>query len=298
MTDEPQSSFSGRSTDEPANDDPTEEQSPHRSRSIPFSRRGALATLFGLTALSGPAAASHRGQHWRTDVDAEGNELLNLGALRMADEGAAISDFDGDNLQIEGGVLTATDTRTNVSDDGSQVVPNTTDINFGSNLDVTDTDRGTVRVDQVDADASILQKGGSIALSDNQSIPDDTLTRVAFDSVIDDDRGEFDPERHEFVCAHDGDYVAHAQIQFFGLDSGDLYRTTLFGAGKFGANAHDEVANTDAADTLIRTQDVRRTFKDLTAGDTIWVQVEHHGGDDVELLSDDHETFLEVRQVA
>lgn len=77
---------------------------------LPLSRRAALAVavgLGGLGLLSGPAQGSHRGPHWRNDVDAGGNDLLNVGALSTAANPTAITDFAGDNLAIDDGVLHA-----------------------------------------------------------------------------------------------------------------------------------------------------------------------------------------------
>lgn len=47
---------------------------------------------------------------WRTDVDAQGNSLLNLGSLTMADNTTAITDFEGENLLIDdNGILYVND---------------------------------------------------------------------------------------------------------------------------------------------------------------------------------------------
>lgn len=79
----------------------------------PFSRRSTLVTLLGLGGLgaaSGSAQAdpgkgkgSSRGggRTWQTDVDGGGNALVNLGALEMADNPTAITDFEGEHLQID-----------------------------------------------------------------------------------------------------------------------------------------------------------------------------------------------------
>lgn len=76
---------------------------------LPVSRRRALASVVGLGGLgllSGSAQARHGGPHWRADVDADGNQLLNLGALEMVAHGR-ITDFAGENLEIDDGVLNA-----------------------------------------------------------------------------------------------------------------------------------------------------------------------------------------------
>ena len=128
-----------------------------------------LLGLLGLGTLVGTAgAAPPRGPggsplyRWVEDVDAQGHDLANVGALvdvgsivgagsvSMADNPTAITDFAGANLSVgAGGVLNAadTDTRTDVSDDGGNVVSDASVINFGTDLTVTDDGDGAVTVD-------------------------------------------------------------------------------------------------------------------------------------------------------
>lgn len=138
-----------RTADVPKDSDRTRDRPDGQGHRLPLSRRGALASLVGLgglSVLSGSAQAAHRGPHWRRDVDADGNRLLDLGALAMRDDPTEIADFAGSNLSIDDNVLNARDTRTNVSDGGDQVIANATNIDFGSNLDVSDDGEGGVTV--------------------------------------------------------------------------------------------------------------------------------------------------------
>lgn len=50
----------------------------------------------------------------------------------------AVTDLTGPNLFVNNGDLSASNMRTDLLDDGTEVVSNTTDINFGTNLNVTD----------------------------------------------------------------------------------------------------------------------------------------------------------------
>lgn len=88
----------------------------NRRRDSAISRRGTLGLLglTGLTAMTGQASAtsgaSNRDdrvpwRNWDGHVDANGKDLYNLGGLAMTDS-EAISDFAGDGLSIDDGVLT------------------------------------------------------------------------------------------------------------------------------------------------------------------------------------------------
>lgn len=82
--------------------DSTQNQSDSPPDNLPLSRRGALASvagLVGLSILSGSAQARHGGQHWRNDIDAEGNTLFNLGTLEMRNNPAFGTT---DNTALEG----------------------------------------------------------------------------------------------------------------------------------------------------------------------------------------------------
>lgn len=131
------------------NDDAKEVNSePTQRPSNPISRRATLGLLGvgGLGLLGDQASAQQRSRPWQTDVDAGGHTLSNLGALEMAANEETITDFEGPNLTIDGTILTSKNTQTNVSDGGTQVVADATDINFGSNLDVSDDENGSVTV--------------------------------------------------------------------------------------------------------------------------------------------------------
>lgn len=81
-----------------------------------LTRRAALA-LTGITGagvLAGGAARAGGSRNgttnsrpWNQDVDAQGHSLLNLGELEMAEGGAPICDFEGENLHVGGNGLRA-----------------------------------------------------------------------------------------------------------------------------------------------------------------------------------------------
>lgn len=94
-----------RSTTE--SDDEHQTDHGNTGRTLPVSRRAALGGLLGLGVLSGSATAQPPAQPWNRDRDANGHRLLDLGALAMQDNPTEIRDFEGDNLEIDDGVLNA-----------------------------------------------------------------------------------------------------------------------------------------------------------------------------------------------
>jgi hypothetical protein len=70
-----------------------------------------LGLGLGLLPGRGSAPPGKEGRPWNRDVDAGGNDLLDLGGLNMADmdEGTLLADFDGPNLEVDDGSLRVTD---------------------------------------------------------------------------------------------------------------------------------------------------------------------------------------------
>lgn len=159
----------------------------------PLSRRGALASLIGLGGLglgSRRAQARHGGQHWRQAVDAGGNELFNLGALSMRANSTDITDFAGDNLTIDSGVLHAAGGSITISDDGTDVQTETNTIDFTGASEVTTDGAGDVVVNEVwtvsDGDALLTPDGTSTTISGidlDGDITTTTLTASTDDSA-------------------------------------------------------------------------------------------------------------------
>lgn len=263
-----------------------------------FSRRAALGLLGlgGLGVLGTQSAAAQQGTRpWRTDVDAQGNKLFNLGALAMTDNPTEITDFGGTNLTIDGaGVLNATDTRTNISDGGGQVVAQTTDINFGSNLSVTDdgdssvtvdaagspwadsdtdglleTDSTGIDVDTVETDnLSVTNVGTSVELSSPQTVSAGAVRDVVeFDTETFDDQNEFDTTNHQFVASSDGTYQVDVYLT---IGSGPLSTLSLAVEQFFGTIPGPFLARTSTSTGSVASLSVSRMLR-LTAGDTLKV---------------------------
>lgn len=228
------------------------------------SRRATLGLLGlgGLGLLGTQSAAAQQVQRpWRNDVDAQGNSLFDLGSLTMADNPTAITDFAGTNLTLDGsGVLNATDSRTDVSDDGTLRVSDTSDINFGSNLSVSNDGDGSATVNAAgslwaDSDAdglletastgidvgtvetdnlSVANVGTSVELSTVQVISaGDSLVVVEFDAEAFDDRDEFDTTNHQFVASTDGTYQVDVYLT---IGAGGAASTLTLGVEQFGSS--------------------------------------------------------------
>ncbi|MEF8877013.1 MAG: hypothetical protein V5A60_09865, partial [Haloarculaceae archaeon] len=70
-----------------------------------------LGLGLGLLPGRGRTPPGKGGRPWNRDVDANGNDLLDLGGLNMTDmgEGTLLAEFDGPNLEVDDGGLRVTD---------------------------------------------------------------------------------------------------------------------------------------------------------------------------------------------
>ena len=70
-----------------------------------------LGLGLGLLPGRGSTPPGKGGRPWNRDVDANGNDLLDLGGLNMTDmgEGTLLAEFDGPNLEVDDGGLRVTD---------------------------------------------------------------------------------------------------------------------------------------------------------------------------------------------
>ena len=109
-----------------------------------------------------------------TDEDAEDA----VAALLNAGSNVSLTyDDPNDTLTIDA-TDTTTDTRTDVSDSGTTVVSETTDINFDSNLDVANDGDGSVKVDassSTDTTTDVSEKGSTVVSQ---------VTDINFDSNV------------------------------------------------------------------------------------------------------------------
>lgn len=93
--------------------------------------------------------------------------------------GSSLTDITGGNIFINSGELTASNMRTDVFDDGTEVVSNTTSLDFGSNLVVTDPGDGSAQIDTEGTKTTLYMS--------NYGTPNDGSTDdSAFDSAVSD----------------------------------------------------------------------------------------------------------------
>lgn len=141
-----------RHQQEPRTDEDAESQ--HEPHGGLLGRRMTLGLVgLGMLALTpGRANAQpNRGNqpfsNWQQDVDANGHELSNLGGLQFQHDSEVVSSLLGGNLAVDAeGVLSADDTRTNVSEGGTEVASNVSDINFDAGFSVDSDGDGSVTV--------------------------------------------------------------------------------------------------------------------------------------------------------
>lgn len=107
--------------------------------------------------------------------------------------GSNITNLDGSNLFVNNGDLNAANMRTDVQDDGTDVVTNTTTLNFGSNISVTDPGDGSATIDGTDTDtnthtdvsddgATVVGSTDDINFAGNLSVTDDGDNSVTVDA--------------------------------------------------------------------------------------------------------------------
>lgn len=296
------------------------------------SRRHTLASLLGIGGLSlvgsrvargaPPAGAGPPPRSWNQDVDAQGNRLLDLGALAMSDDTSEIARFEGENLTVDGSrTLNAIDTHTDVSDGGVLRVPDADDINFGSHLTVTDDGGGSVTVDAAgssweDADddglletdsngvevdtvrtsnLSVGNVGLSVELGSVQTIEGGaSRVVVGFDDTAFDDRDEFDTTDHQFVASQDGTYHV------------DLYVSVGSVEGDFGATVEVEQFFDDIAGPSLAlansgtgsatTLSLSRTLR-LSEGDALKVVISNLQPDSSRSVFAGRQSCLSIHQV-
>lgn len=150
--------------------------------------------------VEGTVADSSVGYGLATPDDARIDGTAELGGLAGSITGnTEITDLVGSGLSIENKALTASGDVTDVSDDGSTVVTDVEDINFSSNLRVSDDGDGTVTVDPIDLIESLT---GGDGIDPGSIVDGDTL------SVAWGDATDFDPSGAIVSDAVDSDDLA------------------------------------------------------------------------------------------
>jgi len=143
--------------------------------------------------------------------------------------------------------------------------------------------------------------GGSVYLSTNWDIPDTSGgTKVPFDSVIADQRDEFETGDgdHYFECAYDGTYVLTLGIESVDTTTGKIRVELNIVAGSASSSpAADQAIRYDfdpGGDSFARM--FTKTIFGLKAGNRLHFELRDTAGN-ATLTAGADETFFEVRQV-
>lgn len=167
--------------------DLTEDTPGSDSDDMPLSRRTTLVSLIGLggLGLASTPAAGKKVKTWKKDRDAQGNKLLNLGALAMANNSTEITDFAGPNLGVANGRLSAAQWNKDVDAGGNDLtnlgMANASKVNTDN---LSDNSGGDVVLGtRLDAAGNTLRRVGRLAmLKDNTRIASFTGDNLSVDS--------------------------------------------------------------------------------------------------------------------
>ena len=129
-----------------------------------------------------------------TNIGTATLDILNVDVENLADSATDPSsngEFrrNGTDVKVQTGgtvknlsdIEPNTDTRINVSDDGTEVVSEPTDVNFGDNVSVTDDGDGTVTIDATDT----TEEDTRVNVSDNGIEVVSEPTDISFDANLD-----------------------------------------------------------------------------------------------------------------
>lgn len=138
--------------------------------------------------------------------------------------------------------------------------------------------------------------GSAAAISSNFSLTS-SLQKIPFDSLIADQRGEFDTSNNWFECAYDGTYVVE-----FGFDSSASSTGTIWldvevvqgSASSNPASSQDMIIEFDGNGMISKT--FTKTIYGLKAGNRIYVEMADQS-DSLVLEGGSDDTFISVRQV-
>jgi hypothetical protein len=134
-------------------------------------------------------------------------------------------------------------------------------------------------------DRSVARLGAKATLSSRASIPNDTNTVVPFDSVVFDDRGEFDTGSHEFVAATDGRYHVITQLNFdlqVAPSDAEFVKVDVLKNGASNIARNDISAGNPGQFPRVQTS----VHLQLDAGDTVAVQTRHKSNGSANLLGE------------
>jgi len=135
--------------------------------------------------------------------------------------------------------------------------------------------------------------GATVHLGSDQSISN--TDTVAYDSIEQDDRGEFDTTTNEFVCAYDGDYHVHATAEPGTVPEGDRVMLEIF-TDTGGREAQTRRFGPPGGAQI--SVAVSKTLKGLSSGDKIHIVFKNRtNASSLTLDGISDSTYLSITQV-
>ena len=135
---------------------------------------------------------------------------------------------------------------------------------------------------------SVSNVGFRAELSSDQSIANNTVTKVAFDSTRYDDTGEFDAANSKFVADNDGTYAVTASVYWLGGDTGSKHTTYIYKNGSQQLKERGLESYSHSVTGTVR----------LAAGDVLECYVRQQTGVSEDIVKDHRWTYFVVSQVA
>jgi len=149
-----------------------------------------------------------------------------------------------------------------------------------------------LNAEDIEADTvSVSTVGASTELSSQQSVPENTITRLQFDTVVFDDFSAFDTNAHEFVVPEEGTYVIQAQANFFFPPDGTLLSLFINKNGGSIGDVFDEGGQT--SQTVLNNTVISR----FSLGETTSVDVRHEASGDLTVNDPFRQTSFTVARI-
>lgn len=181
---------------------------------------------------------------------------------------------DGDSTTT----MSATDTHTDVSDGGTTTVSDTKDINFGTSLSTTDDGDQSVTVD-VTEDAQTAR----LSATANQSIPNESWTKVEFDTVDWDSNSLASTSNNQFAIDQAGKYYVYAVWNY---DQVINDSTRIIAMTEINGTRTKEIADGDIVGGSDFVRVAPGGLVDVNSGDTVGILTWHDHGSSLDIMSD------------
>lgn len=138
------------------------------------------------------------------------------------------------------------------------------------------------------SEISVSNIGCRVGLSNQQSIPSQTITKVQYDDEQYDDAGEFDTSTYEFTANSTGVYLVSAQANFLFPPDGTQMQIRIYVNGSSRSRYYTP-AGSSSQQTIENTEYIR-----LSQGDVVDIRVWH---DDSSALDLNNTSMVSISQL-